>query len=535
MKKQLKYWPLQYQIMGLTIALVVSILIIFGGAAAYYMGSEVQNEAGVRGLSIGRMVAQTPEVQDALEFSDHPSDVIQPIAERWRKASGASFIIVGDMNEMRVSHPIPSAIGSPMTDLDRSSVLKGNELIVPEGQGRLAPSLRAYVPIFSQDGNRQVGLVSIGIYRSEIRKWVAQSIGPILGILILGIGISVLGANWLARRVKKSIFNLEPREIAGILQERMAILKAIPEGIIAVDRQGIITLLNDEGARILGVNVADSVGGKVGELLDSSPRLVEVLENCEEFHDQEKRIGDSIVLATSVPIVVGEEVIGTVLSFRDRTEFIRLAEEWTGIHRFFELLRAQAHEFKNKLHTISGLIQLGQSDEAVEFIVESYDKHLSLLQALQHRIKDPVMCALLLGKESRALELGIDYSVSARSFLEYLPKGISSGDMVIILGNLIENALEAVSGLEIRKVEVEVREDEGFVEIRIKNSGQPISDTIGRQMYERGISTKGEHRGIGLSLVREKIEMAGGKISYENLPTGGVEFVVILTAAERRI
>ena len=107
--------------------------------------------------------------------------------------------------------------------------------------------------------------------------------------------------------------------------------------------------------------------------------------------------------------------------------------------------------------------------------------------------------------------------------------------MVIILGNLIENALEAVSGLEIRKVEVEVREDEGFVEIRIKNSGQPISDTIGRQMYERGISTKGEHRGIGLSLVREKIEMAGGKISYENLPTGGVEFVVILTAAERRI
>ncbi|MBU2702863.1 PAS domain S-box-containing protein [Sporomusaceae bacterium BoRhaA] len=516
--------PIHYHIMILTVTLVCLVLVVSGYFAIKNMDQQIEENITKQALNMGRLLASDAFVIRAMQ-SDHPSASLQPYAERWRITTGASFIVFANMQQIRFTHTIPENIGKPLTDLYREPVLHGEEYVY-SGKGSLDPSLRANVPIFNDLGV-QIGLVSIGFDLAAMKDQEEQATKLTLYGLFIALAASIVGSILVAGHIKKAIHGLEPYEIASLMQEREATLAALHEGLVSVDKDGRIGLINKEAARVFGINQDSLLGCSFRDLLGSD-HLGEVIHTGKALYNQEFRVKDIIIVSNSVPIFVEGQVIGAVFTFRDRTEISRLAEEMTGVHRFVDLLRAQAHEFKNKLHTVSGLIQLGCYEQAVNYIVENASNHQGNFEQLRSQIKDSVTFGLLYGKSNRAEELGIQMTIDPKTSLGILPGSMTSGDLVIILGNLIENAFEAVIDETDKRVRVKIEQVHQLVTIEVENSGPAIASDLGDEIFLRGVSTKGESRGVGLALVSEKVSIHSGKIFYCNQPAGGVLFTVII-------
>lgn len=517
--------PIQYKIMLLTMGMVCLVLTMAGAMLLYNVYQQVQEEVGTKALHIGRVIAEVPTVKTAI-LSENPSQTIQPITELWRVSTGAAFIVVANMEQIRLSHPSLEKIGTRLTELYRDPVLQGQEYIYI-GKGSLAPSLRANVPIYELNGTKQIGFVSVGFYLDDIYATLLAGAKSSLYVLAVALLCSIIGSVLVARNVKQAIHGLEPYEIATLLREKEATLDSIREGVLAVDVQGQIRLINNEARLIMGQKFQDACGQPIEHFLQQV-QWATVINTGQAVYDTEQRMNDIIIVANIVPIVVEGEVVGAVITFRDRTEISRLAEEMTGIHGFVDIMRAQTHEFQNKLHVISGLIQLGSYEEAVDLIVDSYANNHDVFEKLRCSIKDTVTFGLVVGKMSRAKELGIDFAVSEHTLLTNLPNQLTCGDMVIILGNLIDNAFEAVAHEPHKQVRLSIDENASETRIVIENSGTGIDEKLGEKIFQRGISSKGENRGYGLALVAEKVQINKGIVTYHNVPTGGVVFEVVI-------
>jgi len=294
-----------------------------------------------------------------------------------------------------------------------------------------------------------------------------------------------------------------------------------------VDKNGSIRLLNSEAATLLGMTPEVAYGCHIDTLLPQNSLDV-VINNDQSVFDEEQKVNDIIILSNSVPITVDDKVVGAVISFRDRTEIHRLAEELIGVNRFVDVLRAQAHEFKNKLHTIAGLIQLHRYEEAVDFMVDSGIEKQEVVEWINSRIADPTVCGLLIGKVSHMRELGIDFHITPDTVLTKLPDNMTSGDMALIIGNFLQNAIDAVAEATDKRIEFSIVQLVNTLEIRVQNSGQQISAEVARQIYERGFTTKQGNSGLGLALILDKLKLVSGEMFHRNLPEGGVEFTVRL-------
>jgi sensor histidine kinase regulating citrate/malate metabolism len=514
---------LQYKIMLLTVGMVCLVLTMAGVLVINHIYREIEADIGNKALAIGRSIAEMPEVKKNI-IEANPSEVLQPIAEKIRIATGAAFIVISNMDQIRLSHPILENLGTPLTNLYRDPVLSGQEYIYV-AKGSLPPSLRANVPIFAIGENQQIGFVSVGFYVDDIYNSVLQGAKNVLYALLVALVLSIIGSVLVAKNIKKAIFGLEPYEIATMFREHEATLAAIREGVVAVDVHGKVRVINNEAAAVIGKKPEEIHGQPITKFI-TQLRLDFVIGSGTALYDHEQRVNDIIILANIVPTIVDDHVVGAVITFRDRTEISRLAEEMTGVHRFVDLLRAQTHEFKNKLHAVAGLIQLGSYEQAVDLIIESYANHQGEFEKLRYTIKDAVTFGLLVGKMSRARELGIEFVIESETAMQSLPGQLTSGDMVIILGNLIENATEAVAATQSKKISLSITQEKTGVQIIVQNSGPWINESLGDSIYARGISGKGAYRGYGLALVSEKIKVNNGAISHTNLPEGGVEFKV---------
>lgn len=511
--------------MVLNISMIFMLLLVVSVLIVSIIDRQVQEDMGEQAMIIGRIVAQSPAVQQAI-LSENPSQVLQPLSENWRISSEAAFIIVANMDQVRLSHPIPSNVGTHLADLYREPVLRGEEYIYI-AQGSLPSSIRANVPIYNETGDKQIGFVSVGYYLTNVYKDAFVKFTPILYLFLVAIVISVFGSVLIARNIKKSIFGLEPYEIATIVKEKQATLEAIREGVISVDKNGSIRLLNSEAAALLGITPEVACGSHIDTILPQN-RLDIVINNDQSVYDEEQRVNDIIIFSNSVPITVDNKVVGAVISFRDRTEIHRLAEELTGVHGFVDVLRAQAHEFKNKLHTIAGLIQLQRYEEAVDFVVDSGLERQDVVDWLSRRIEDPTVCGLLIGKVSHMRELGIDFNITPDTALTNLPANMNSGDIALIIGNFLQNAIDAVAEAKDKRIEFSMVRLVNTLEIRVQNSGQHISEEVAMHIYHRGFTTKQGNSGLGLALILDKLKLVSGEIFHRNLPEGGVEFTVWL-------
>ena len=513
--------PLAYQILVFQVVIIALSGILGAAAAVWQASQELDRQYEQRSLAIAETVASNSAVQQALLASD-PAGLIQRTAEDTRHSTGARYVVVTDRRGIRFSHPNPAMIGKPV-DENPSSVLAGNTWVGVQ-RGTLGISARGKAPIFY--GGQVIGMVSVGFLETAVSQQLLHELPGFAVTLFLALGLGVGGSLLLASRLKRQTFGLEPYEIAGLLEEREASLQGIHEGAIATDRDHTITLANDEARRLLGLP-ADCVGRKVSQVLPQG-RLQKFLTGGLKDEDEVLLAGDRVLVASRRAIRVRGHEIGHVATVRDTTELTGLSRGM-GIESLTEALRAQAHEFANRLHTIAGLVQLGRGEDAMKLIAQTSGVHQELTEALLERVGDPVLGALLLAKAAVASERGIELRVSDDTVMTR--SSLDSEDLITLLGNLIDNALDAAStSTDERWVNVSVNEQYDQLVIRVHDSGPGIPEAVDGQIFQEGFSTKSapghKRRGFGLALVRQVARRHSGDVTVAN--EGGALFIVRL-------
>jgi two-component system CitB family sensor kinase len=516
------------QILLFQLAIVLGALLI--GAAASYLNEtrQLDDRYEKRSLGIAQQVAAMPSVGDGLRDSDPPR-TLQPLAEGIRQASGASFVVIAGANGIRYSHKNPAMIGKPL-DEDFHTVLAGRTWVGVEN-GTLGRSARGKAPIF--DGqNRVIGIVSVGFLEGTMSEQLAALLPQLAFYVLVALGLGVAGSLLLARRLKRQTFGLEPEDIATLLEQREASLHGIREGTIATDNDGRITLINDEARRLLRLS-SDNVGERLTDVLPPG-RVRDLLIGEATGADEVVLAADRVLVVSRMPVVVRGRTIGHIATFRDRTELENLLRELDNARSLTEALRAQAHDFSNRLHTIAGLIELGRQEEAIQLTTESSSVSQELTESLLERVGDPVLGALLLGKSAVAAERGIQFRLSPDSRLD--GDAGHPRDLITVVGNLIDNALDAAatsSNGGPRWVEVSIRKAEGDVLIQVHDSGPGIGNGDLGLIFSEGYTTKlagpGSRRGLGLALVQQVASRRGGEVTVVN--QGGALFTVRLPLA----
>lgn len=506
-------WGLQTKIVLLEIVVLLAVLAVVGVLVGWNTARLLEKKIGENALDVARVVARIPQIREGVE-SEYPVAAINPIAEEVRRATGASFVVVADTEGISYSHPLPELLWTKMIGGDNYRALMYGEEYVARGVGSMGPSLWGKVPLYDLSGAR-VGVVSVGFVAGEIGKAIWAVYLQLLPIVLLGLLVGIAGAVVISRNVKKEIFGLEPRQIAALLEERNAILHSIREGIIAINERQRITVANREARTLLGLG-EDVIGREVTEVIPST-RLPEVLRTGQPDYDQEHVIGETVIVSNRVPFLIDGRVAGVVASFRDRTEVTQLAEQLAEVRRYTDALRAQNHEFMNTLHTISGLIQLDCHREAVELISKVSERHQALVEFLMRHFRHPALAALLLGKYNRARELGIDLHIGGECDPEDWPGGADDQTVITIVGNLVDNAVEAVKDMEEprRRVTVRVTRQDGDLRVTVRDTGPGVPRENLSRIFDEGFTTKGPARGIGLSLVKRRVESLGGSIRVE--------------------
>ena len=491
------------------------------------VSSILEEYIGRNALNVSKTVSLTTVVHEGLKNKN--STQIQLYAESVRKATGARFVVVGDHEGRRYSHPVPERIGKLMVGGDNPRALERGEAYVSKAVGTLGPSMRGKVPIFANSG-KVIGVVSVG-YLQETVESVTE--GYLQRVLLWVFGLFLLGGigTWLiARNVKQSIFGLEPVEIARLFRERNAILDSIREGVVAINDKGQVTMLDHEAAKMLKIPPESGIGTSIESILPQT-RMLEVLKSGEEQFDQEMIIGDIEVIVNRVPIWQNGRVAGVVSSFRRKDEIDRMAQELTQIQEYSEVLRTQTHEYSNKLHTLAGLIQLGSHQEALDLIGRETSGYQELLGTLAETVPEPLLSAIILGKYNRAQELRINFQLDPESRMIDIPKKINREKIVTILGNLLENALEAAqentSGK--RTVLLSMTDFGNDLIFEVEDSGSGIEDESVDLSLQHGFTTKsGTGRGIGLSLVHENLKYLGGHLTVVRSSLGGMRFTIYI-------
>ncbi|WP_462409394.1 ATP-binding protein [Neobacillus sp. Marseille-QA0830] len=510
--------------------LIIFIGVMFELTFKNIIESNLKHEIGTKALSVAQTISNMPTIQHAFQEED-PASIIQPIAEKVRKQVGAEFIVVGNRDEIRYSHPNPNRIGQKMVGGDNGKVFKG-ESIISESTGTLGPSLRGKAPIFGSDG-KVIGVVSVGYLQTNIEKEVSKVKEKIFFVTLIVLIGGLLSALLISLNIKRAMFGLEPKEIAWMYQEKHAILESIHEGIIAIDTAGRMTVVNDTAHKILQEpNEILLRGKKIDDVLENT-QLLEVVKTGQAEYDRELMILGEVYLANRVPIFNNKnEVIGAVVSFRNKSELANLLQELSHIKSYAEGLRAQTHEYSNSLYTLLGLIQLGSYKEAIDFISKEVDYTQGFIEFLMKEIPDPVIAGFILGKVSLASELKIKFTIDRESSFRDVPLEINRDSLVTIIGNIINNAFDAVRDNEKEEKYVSLFLTDLGKEliIEVEDNGKGIAMDAQGQIYKSGFSTKNQqtNAGIGLSLVKKAIEDLGGSITFSSNSGEGTIFTVAI-------
>jgi two-component system sensor histidine kinase DctS len=515
---------MKWKIMLLSVGIVLFSLLIGG---IILLGSMIRmNEAelGQRLLTTARTVAEIPLIQKSIQEPDGWK-VIDPTTRRLRIVNDVTYIVVMDMNRVRFSDPLEERIGQVFHGKEAEAAF-AEHTFVQKVKGEMGTALRAYVPIMSPE-HLQVGVVMVGHLMPSIPEMLLNQRESIVITFFLSLLFGIWGSYQLARHIKKQMLDLEPQEIARILVERTATFHAMHEGVIAIDNEERITIFNDKAKQIFGIS-GDVLGKPIRRVIPDT-RLPEVLERKQPITNQELHVGNALIWSNRYLIKVGGKIVGALAIFQDRTEVARMAEELTGVKAFVDALRVQNHEHMNKLHTIAGLLQLNQKEKALQYLFEVSEQQEELTLFLSSKIADQSVSGLLFGKVSRGRELGINVVIDKRSSLERFPPLMDHHNFVLILGNLIENAFDALEQVERddKEVYISIEQDDEVCSILVEDNGIGMDEETRRRMLEPGFSTKQQvNRGIGLHLVNQLVQKGNGEIACQSEPGVGTSFLI---------
>ena len=499
------------------IILVATVLIGFA-LSANAERDHLDRQYRERALAIAKTVASVPLIREAMEYGDS-GGAVQSTAERIRRASGAAYVVVIDLQGIRHSHPTPALVGKPVEEplvaMDYTGV----------DNGSLGLSANGKTPIYGPSGNL-VGEVSAGILESEVTGALAKE-RPIFAVYFgVALALGAAASYLLAWRLKRSTFGLELHEFATLLQEREAMLHGIREGVVAFDRAGRVTVINDEARRLLGI------GGAAGQPLDDllpPGRLRDLLAGTAGGQDEIVLTDERCLAVNRMPVHLRGRELGAVVTVRDRTELVGVLRELDNVRGLSDALRAQQHEFANQMHTVAGLIELGDPAQALAFITEVEANSAGRVKALQERIGSPLIAALILAKQTVATERGVDLRLSPESVLDEMPAHPQT--LLTVLGNLLDNAIDAAaSAPPPAVVYLNLSQSASGTTVEVADTGPGIQPKTAEAIFQDGYSTKPARghvrRGLGLALVHRVVARLGGTVTVATSP--GATFTVWL-------
>lgn len=537
---------------------VVLVAVVVAGCAVFaYITDRIQAEESARNRSsaTAAAIARSPSVREAIRSPD-PSAKLQPYAERVRRDTGVTFITIMNTKGIRWTHPNRARIGGHFVGHIGQAV-KGRTFYETY-KGTLGTSVRVVTPIW--DDGRVVGLVSAGIAVDTITEDLRRQVMLLLGVAGGALALGGIGTYVINARLRRHTHGMNAAELSRMHDYHQATLHAVREGLLMLDGQKRVALVNDGARELLGLRPEEAVeepevlGRSVAEL--GLPRaLTGALLASEPRVDEVHLTEDRVIVVNTSPVDGGEQR-GTVVTLRDHTELQSLTGELNSVRGFAEALRSQAHESANRLHTVISLIELGRVEEAVEFATEELELAQALTDEVVAAVAEPVLAALLLGKAAQANERGVELSLSPDSHIDdgLLPSSLPHRDLITVLGNLIDNAVDAAAGSGAAqgdsRVGVSVRGErtaDGGTALLLKvtDTGPGIGPADTESVFERGWSTKasstnsstnsqshshehGSAHGIGLALVRQAVQRHGGTVHVGTAPQGGAEFAVRL-------
>jgi sensor histidine kinase regulating citrate/malate metabolism len=505
--------------------LVVLIVVLAALALAYFDArADQQRQAGEAALAVATTTADSPQILAALATPD-PSAQLQPWAERIRRDTGTDFVVVMSPDGVRYTHPDPSQIGGHY--LGSIAEAQRGESHVETFTGTLGPSVRAIVPV--RNGSAIVALVAVGITTAAIERSLWPSliaIGIAAGAVLAAGAVGVWA---ISRRLNRQTHGLGEREITRMFEYYDAVLHAVREGLVLLDREGRVQLVNDEARELLGLELG-VVGQPVGELKLPEPLVDSVLGEgtvADEIH----LVGPRMLVVNKTPAVWSGRVVGSVITLRDHTDLQSIAGELDSAKGLADTLRSQNHEAANRLHTVVSLIEMGRPEDAVEFATRELEVAQRLTDHVVTAVDEPVLAAVLLGKSAQAQERGIEFTVDPDSRVSDL--AIESAAVVTMVGNLVDNAMDAAAETEPpHRVALRVVADQERFRLTVDDSGPGLTPAEAEQAFRRGWSTKGTTgdlgRGIGLALVVQAVRSHRGTISVDHGPLGGARFDIVI-------
>ncbi len=491
----------------LFISLVAFFSVLFIALGIYYYfdaSRQLYQEMSARAKIQAEEIALMPNLRQ--QVSRHDPQAIQAFMQQIAAHSDASFIVIGDRQGVHLFHSVhPEWVGTRLVGGDNQAVLEGKSITTIR-KGGLGVSLRSKTPIVDDAGR------VINIF--------------IAAVLLL---IALFIFSWyFTRSIKKQIFSLEPREIGLLVRQQKAMMESIFEGVIVIDRQRRIEVINHAARSLLGLSqpARQLRGQSIDSVISPQPFFAsgDMLER--DTHDELCRFNQLTVLASRVRIMLENTLQGWVITFRDRNEINALTAQLSQVKRYVDNLRIMRHEQLNRMTTLSGLLHMGHYDEAIRYIQAQSEHAQELLDFISSHFHSPTLCGLLLGKATRAREKGVALSFDPACRIDRPLPSLMESELISIIGNLLDNAIEATQRAELphEPVEVLIQLNARELIIEVADRGVGIRPDIRERIFERGVTTKtrGDH-GIGLYLIEHYVTQAGGTIEVaDNAPRGTI-------------
>ncbi|MGJ9459966.1 sensor histidine kinase [Oceanobacillus sp. CF4.6] len=527
--KHLSKMSLQVKILGLILSLVLLIITIMTVTYIVMAYKEEISNAENSALYAARTLSYMPSIQEAVvsNIDSEGKYIFENVAEE----AGATDIILENKNELLYSNALNNISNELINEeLSYQALLFGNSY-VRNASVQDKTFLLGIAPISIDYGSysKIEGAVLVVFDKDEIIKRVLLDIKSILIVSLIVLAIGIFGGVILTNSIRKDTLGLEPIEIASIYKQRNAILQSIKEGIIAIDSTFNIAMMNNTAKQILGIK-GKMKGKPLTEVFHNS-EITAIIMSPKQMNDVEIQYNGKTVIVNTMPIIEGKDQIGTVTSFRDKTDIKNMINTISEVKQYSEDLRAQTHEFTNKLYVLLGLLQLGKYKDAMDFIQE-----ITKLQELNsgiifNHIQDEKIQAILLGKLAKASEQKVEFIIDSNSSLEKLPNKFELVPLLIIISNLIDNAFEAVADVTEGKVTFFTTDIGNDIIFEVSDNGKGIESEIISDLFEKGSSGKGMNRGYGLSNVKHELDLLGGFIEVEN-SSEGTRFTVFLPKDE---
>ncbi|CAH6866289.1 Sensor kinase CitA, DpiB [Vibrio chagasii] len=526
-------------------------LLILAAAGFYYIKQSQEQEMGLKALGVAEFLSESPLVTSiiqengTLDPNGAPYVLPEETQVKFRNLTqliGAAFIVVGDDKGIRLIHPYDDRLGKPMRGGDNQKALVFGESYVSTAKGSLGFSVRGKSAVKDANG-KIIGVVSVGYLLDSLQDRIEPYLAFLIVMALLVVAVNALISSYVSRRFQRAILGFEPEEIGRLYVELDVTMSTVKEGILSIDKHGILRSINKSACDILSISREQSLNQRLAEVLIGSD-LEQLLSTGETDHDIELYLNNKRIIANRSPIIVGGEVVGAVSSFRLRDEINDLTDQLSQTKEYADLLRSQTHEHQNKLNTISGLIQMGELDSVQQLIGQETAHYQSLIEFLRETVKDPLIAGMLLGKTERAREIGLELKVEEGSRLEALPSWLNADDVVTILGNLIDNAFDATMTAikqegqiapARRVIEVSISDfgNEVIVEVEDKGCGLP-KELATKALTEKGVSSKAkQNRGVGLYLIKQLADRYQGQLEMVDNQDFGTRMTVYLPKEEQ--